>query len=85
MSLTCTRCQSSGFLNIEHVPEDVIDKDADVILEWINAHDGHDAAVCDCYGNGEDWYGEPGTHYGPDDPPGHDGPYSYNGGLCECH
>lgn len=47
---------------------------------------GHDALVsvritCD----GDGWYGEPGEHYGPDDPDGKDGPYAYNGGLCECH
>jgi len=29
----------------------------------------HDVQVCDCCGNGEDWYGEPGYHYTqPDEP-----------------
>jgi hypothetical protein len=41
--------------------------------------------VCDCCGDGEGWYGEPGQHYTSDDPVGHNGPYAYNGGLCECH
>ncbi len=29
--------------------------------------------------------GTPGEHYGPEDPQGPHGPYSYNGGLCQCH
>jgi len=71
-------------LNIEQVPESI--NDVEEILEWINNHKGHVVTVCDCCGDGEEnWYGEPGVHYGPDDPPGHDGPYGYNGGLCECH
>lgn len=45
----------------------------------------HDVAVCDCCGDGETHYGEPENHYGPDDPPGNDGPYAGNGGLCQCH
>ena len=44
-----------------------------------------DTAVCDCCGDGEGWYGIPGEHYNSDDPPGEDGLYRYNGGLCECH
>jgi len=36
-------------------------------------------------GNGDTWYGEPGYHYGVYDPEGRDGPYYYNGGLCECN
>ena len=45
----------------------------------------HDVQVCDCCGDGSEWYGTPGEHYGPDDPPGHNGPYKSNGGLCLCH
>uniref|UniRef100_A0A6M3JHU8 Uncharacterized protein n=1 Tax=viral metagenome TaxID=1070528 RepID=A0A6M3JHU8_9ZZZZ len=45
----------------------------------------HDVTVCDCCGDGEGWYGEPGEHYNSDDPSGPDGPYGYNGGLCECN
>lgn len=45
----------------------------------------HDVAVCDCCGDGDGWYGEPGHHYGVDDPPGPSGPYASNGGLCCCH
>ncbi len=84
MSLTCTRCQGSGFLNIEQV-EDFVDLDDDeAVLAWIEAHDEHDVSVCDCCGNTKEWYGVPGEHYNSDDPPGR-GPYEYNGGLCECH
>jgi hypothetical protein len=48
-------------------------------------NDDHDVTVCDCCGDGEEWYGVHGEHYGPEDPPGPDGPYAYNGGLCECN
>ena len=91
MSQTCTRCDVTGFLNVDQVPEDVLEKAEssgyfhEDILEWINANEGHDVQACDCCGNGEDWYGEPGWHYGADDPVGDYGPYAYNGGLCECH
>jgi hypothetical protein len=45
----------------------------------------HDIQVCNCCGDGDYWYGDPGKHYGSDDPMGQSGPYNYNGGLCECH
>lgn len=80
----CTRCGGTGFLNIEQVPEEVADQGCTVITGWI-AKNETDACVCDCCGNGEEWYGEPGQHYGSDDPKGESGPYAYNGGLCECH
>jgi hypothetical protein len=87
MATTCTRCENSGFLNIAHLPDEIVELDANEILEWINAHSSEypDVTVCDCCGNSEGWYGVPGEHYNSDDPPGHDGPYAYNGGLCECH
>lgn len=44
-----------------------------------------DASVCDCCGDGVEWYGEPGEHYNVDDPRGTQGPYADNGGLCQCH
>lgn len=80
---SCTRCGGSGFLNVEQVPS-AEDLDNDAILAWIEQNEGHDVSVCDCCGDGTHWYGEPGEHYGPDDPRGPGGPYEYNGGLCEC-
>lgn len=40
MALTCTRCESSGFLNLDHVPDDVRKKfdetyDHQVFLSWM--------------------------------------------------
>ena len=91
MSLTCTRCENSGFLNLGQIDEAVL-KIADespgfhaFILAWIENHSEHDVQVCDCCGDGEDWYGIPGEHYNSEDPAGHNGPYAYNGGLCECN
>ena len=81
MSLTCTRCDGTGFLNI---PDEGIDEmDPDEVRIWIINHDT-DISLCDCCGDGDEWYGYPGEHYNQDDPPGRNGPYAYNGGLCEC-
>jgi hypothetical protein len=55
------------------------------VSNWIAHNNDHDVSVCDCCGDGEDWYGVPGEHYNNEDLPGHNGPYAYNGGLCECH
>ena len=81
--MTCTRCDGSGFLNLHQVPQEIVDS-VDAIKEWMLSHES-DVSVCDCCGDGETWYGIPGEHYTEDDPPGPNGPYSYNGGLCECH
>lgn len=93
MSLPCTRCEGTGFLNAEfiaNVEPAVLDHDAPDVLAWLESKDGladlEDVTVCGCCGNGEDeWHGIPGEHYNSDDPEGDDGPYEYNGGLCECH
>jgi len=82
---TCTRCEGTGFINTDQIPDDtdlISDKD---YFTWIAAHKDHDVQVCDCCGNGESWYGISGEHYNSDDPQGDRGPYAYNGGLCECH
>ena len=91
MSLTCTRCEGSGFLNLLtiDVPKELLAKvdfgDTDAVLAWIAEHEESDISVCDCCGDGEaEWLGVPGEHYSPDDLPGPDGPYAYNGGLSEC-
>lgn len=89
MSLPCTRCESTGFLNLHQVPDDVIERSeaADrfmaAILKWIHANSDHDVQICDCCGDGEDWHEEPGSH--DQSQYGSNGPYSYNGGLPECY
>lgn len=83
--MNCTRCQQTGFLNNEQLPDGLLDQGCDAVLKWIAEHPDTDAQVCDCCGDGDAWYGEPGHHYTSDDPPGPGGPYSYNGGLCKCH
>ena len=86
MPSTCTRCGGTGFLNIHQIPHlDIEDGGPSEILEWIRTHGDHDVTVCDCCGDGEEWYGKPGQHYNSEDPAGDDGPYGYNGGLCECN
>ena len=85
MALTCNHCQGTGFLNIDQVPQEIQNIGVGAILMWIRNQQGHDVCVCDCCGDGERWFGEPGEHYNTDDPQGPDGPYAYNGGLCECH
>lgn len=88
--IPCTRCEATGFLNIAQV-DDATRKDFDesgdhiIITKWIDNHQSHDVQVCDCCGDGDAWYGEPGKHYGNDDQPGINGPYAYHGGLCECN
>lgn len=84
MTTTCTRCEGTGFLNIEQVPDGLRDQGTEPVINWIHSHET-DAQVCDCCGDGDGWYGEPGEHYGPNDPMGSHGPYVYNGGSCECH
>ncbi len=91
MSTTCTRCEGTGFINLHQVDDHKItefESSPDPLLymiTWIGANDKHDVSVCDCCGDGEYWYGLAGEHYNRDDPLGPDGPYGYNGGLCECH
>lgn len=85
MPTTCTRCNGTGFLNWEQLPDELDGADVDVIVQWIRSNDDHDVEICDCCGDGDGWYGVPGDHYNSEDPPGMHGPYAYNGGLCECH
>lgn len=85
--MTCTRCDGTGFLNLEQAPEHISDAGVDVTLAWLQTPEGAatDVCICDCCGDGSGWYGDPGQHYSAADPAGKSGPYSYNGGLCECH
>ena len=84
--MICNVCQGTGFKNLHQVEDDSLDlDDLDVVLNWISSNEDHDVCVCTCCGDGDSWYGEPGSHYSSDDPPGNHGPYWYNGGLCECN
>ncbi len=90
MPQTCTRCENTGFLNLDQVDNTalkIFDElgDTDVIEAWIEQNSNHDVQVCDCCGDAYGWYDEPGWHYNSKDPPGESGPYAYNGGLCECN
>ena len=82
----CTRCEGTGFLNIHQIEDQsIIEAGHEFILKWIKNNNNHDVCICDCCGNTEIWYGVPGQHYSNNDPIGREGPYGYNGGLCECH
>jgi hypothetical protein len=72
-------------LNIWQVDEAIVNAGLEAVQAWLKANSHHDVSVCDCCGNGENWYGEAGQHYGHYDPRGKEGPYAYNGGLCECN
>lgn len=91
MAQFCTRCEGTGFLNINQIPDEDLynyENSSDFyaeVLAWIDSHDDHEVQVCDCCGDGYGWYGIAGEHYNSEDPVGNNGPYAYNGGLCECH
>jgi hypothetical protein len=83
--MVCNHCKGTVFLNSHQLPIDISVDDTEKVVKWIKENFGHDVSVCDCCGDGEAWHGTPGNHYGNDDPSGKNGPYVYNGGLCECH
>ena len=91
MSITCTRCDGTGFLNNDAGPanpmtnEGIPKMDCIELQQWAKDNPESDFQICDCCGDGEEWHGVPGEHYNNEDPPGRRGPYAYNGGLCECH
>jgi len=86
--MNCNHCQQTGFTNIHQVDTITLveygQHGVDVILKYIKDNPDTNCAVCDCCGDGETWYGEPGYHYGSDDKIGRNGPYAYNGGRAEC-
>ena len=85
--MTCERCEGSGFLNIHQLPNALHECwDVNFVLVWIKDNPtGHDVCVCDCCGDNEDWYGNPGEHFTGGDHIGRYGPYAYNGVLSECY
>jgi hypothetical protein len=91
MSINCTRCEGTGFLNNHCGPandtdaEGIAPMDHDQLRQWIAANPETDFQVCDCCGDGDYWYGVPGEHYNVEDPRGWHGPYASNCGLCMCH
>ena len=89
--MTCTRCQGSGFLNTDQLPEELAKLLDELGPEDFLNHttrylesEDNDVQVCDCCGDGESWHDVPGEHYN-NDIRGNNGPYVYNGGLCECN
>jgi len=89
--VNCNRCKTTGFLNLEQLDDvdpllvaAVLEAPAHRVALWIQAGASRtDVQVCDCCGNGEEWYGERGEHEKSDF--GLAGPYAYNGGLPECN
>jgi hypothetical protein len=85
--VNCTRCETTGFLNLHQVAADVIARANGgdfhaAISTWITENADHDVQVCDCCGDGEEWHCEAGEH--DEGQYGKSGPYAYNGGLPEC-
>ena len=82
--MNCTRCGGTGFLNLDQVEREVVDKGVGAVFEWLASVESqrdrlggcschlnppcsycmllHDVSVCDCCGDGEGHYGEPGEH-----------------------
>jgi len=66
--MTCTRCEGTGFLNLHQIPDDECgDGNDETIILWIAKNDDHDVCICDCCGDEDGWYGEPGIHYSSGD------------------
>lgn len=85
MAIICTRCEGTGFINNDQLPDGLLREGCDAVIKWMKETRDNDVAICDCCGDGGNWYGEPGYHYTISDPSGPHGPYAYNGGLCPCH
>lgn len=63
--MICTRCAGEGFLNMHQLPDGV--SGIEEVQKWILENNDHDVQICDCCGDGENWYGEPGQHYKGED------------------
>lgn len=48
--MKCETCEGSYFLNIERLPQEILESDPkkfrELALEWINSHEGHGVEVC---------------------------------------
>ncbi|RTL06408.1 hypothetical protein EKK58_05505 [Candidatus Dependentiae bacterium] len=86
----CGPCEGTGFVNLDQVPESIraefeSSNDHSVVVHWMAVtNEPHDVKICDCCGDGEEWYGVPGDH-DPHDYGRPGGPYEYNGSVPECH
>jgi len=86
--MNCTRCEGTGFLNLDQVEDYFLKKfddtgEEEIILNWIKANDEHDVQICDCCGDNETgWHGVRGEHFNGEE---NQGVYDYNGGLPECN
>jgi len=66
--MICTRCNSTGLLNLDQVDDETLRRfeetaDHQIILDWIAGNSDHDVSVCDCCGDGEASHGTPGEHH----------------------
>ena len=73
--MNCTRCGGTGFLNTQDIPG-IDGMRTEEVQMWIDEHPDTDAQVCDCCGNGEYWYADPGIHEKRDG--------EWLGGVPEC-
>ncbi len=50
MSQACEQCGGSGFLNVEQLPQEILESDPKRFrlsaIEWILTHEGHEVEVC---------------------------------------
>lgn len=72
--MNCTRCDTTGFLNLGQVDDATLARfdatgDVQVVVDWMAANPGSDVGICDCCGDGEGWYGQPGEHAGGEGEP----------------
>lgn len=75
--MICTRCNGTGFLNIDAVDDETLlqydtSGDETVILAFITANPDTNVCMCDCCSDGDSWYNIPGEHDwdNPQDPKG---------------
>jgi len=64
MSSVCTRCDNTGWLNIEQLPDNIDGYNYEIVSEWVHNNENHDITECDCCGDCE----VPGEHGINDNP-----------------